>query len=218
MPNEIHEITAALAKLFMNRAVRFVQIGAADGKRGDPIYPLVFNNLAWSGMFVEPLPEHMEKLRQLHEDDSRFVFAQNAVHDKPGMREFWCVSTRAMELPHLPWWWSKVASFDRHHVESVWGGRFAPYIIKRWVQCFTLPQLIERHQLHDVQLLVIDAEGYDKNILRQIDWQQIRPEAIVFETEHMSNCTLEEINMMLNLHGFKILLNYQNNCLAMRGG
>ena len=49
------------------------------------------------------------------------------------------------------------------------------------VHCWTFHQLLERHRLDHVDLLQIDAEGYDYEILRTIDFSRLRPRFINYE-------------------------------------
>jgi hypothetical protein len=51
------------------------------------------------------------------------------------------------------------------------------------VQCWTFHQLLERHGLDHVDLLQIDAEGYDYEILRTVDFSRVRPRFINYERE-----------------------------------
>jgi hypothetical protein len=49
------------------------------------------------------------------------------------------------------------------------------------VRCTTVAALLERHGVRHLDLLQIDAEGYDHEILRTIDFDALRPRFINYE-------------------------------------
>jgi hypothetical protein len=56
----------------------FIQIGAYDGRKGDPIYELVRVNRC-SGILVEPQPDIFERLKQNYAGFSGLAFEQAAI-------------------------------------------------------------------------------------------------------------------------------------------
>ena len=54
------------------------------------------------------------------------------------------------------------------------------------MRCITFNELCRKHQVEHVDLVVIDAEGYDFEIIKTIDFEQYRPLAIVYEHVHLS--------------------------------
>jgi hypothetical protein len=56
----------------------FIQIGAYDGRKDDPIYELVQRN-RWSGILVEPQPDIFERLKQNYASFSGLAFEQAAI-------------------------------------------------------------------------------------------------------------------------------------------
>src|SRR4051812_3099016 len=61
LPTVTKRIQRELAK---RDEVFFVQIGSNDGKRNDPIHDLAIGNESWNGLFVEPVPQLFEKLKE----------------------------------------------------------------------------------------------------------------------------------------------------------
>jgi len=55
------------------------------------------------------------------------------------------------------------------------------------VKCMSLDRLLEKHEIEKLDLIQIDAEGYDWKILSQLDLRKYKPEMIIFE-----NANLEE--------------------------
>src|SRR5262245_11123069 len=97
--------------------VTFLQVGANDGLRNDPIREFVVRD-RWSGLLVEPLPDVFEMLQRnyRHVQGGRLVFVNAAVSDADGdALSFWTfrddfLRTLPLEarLEHL-----RQSSFDR---------------------------------------------------------------------------------------------------------
>jgi len=56
----------------------FIQIGAHDGRKDDPIYELVQRN-RWSGILVEPQPDVFQRLKENYAGFSGLAFEQAAI-------------------------------------------------------------------------------------------------------------------------------------------
>lgn len=176
------------------RRVRFVQIGANDGMRSDPIRGFVVRD-RWSGVLVEPLPTVFELLkanyRHLRGRGLTFVNAAISDADAPSL-PFWSYDERflaglALEerLEFL-----RKASFDRRHALGFarMKGLGESILSEIRVPCLALPSLLARHAVGDpVDLLVIDAEGHEPAILSGLKRDTPRIEAIFFESHNLGD-------------------------------
>src|SRR5262249_53068171 len=110
-----------------------------------------------------------------------------AVGDSAGIVPFFSVSARAaLDLPGLPSEYDQLGSFDPSHIIKHLGGIVKPYIIEHPVESVPLMHLLKKHQITSVDLLHIDAEGYDLRVLAQLDLSRMRPRVILFEHTHLS--------------------------------
>ena len=160
----------------------FVQIGAFDGKLDDPLYPLVCrNNL--SGIVVEPQSRAIELLQQNYADQPGVKLIQAAISHKAEERDFY--STRSYASP--------AASFDKQHL--IRHGISDDEIICQKVNCIPLMQLLGQQDVHSIDVLQIDAEGYDYEIIKQVDFDLVQPNIIRFEHMHLSD---EDLNECIN--------------------
>ena len=168
--------------------VSVVVIGANDGPTTDPSFPLLQKNPGWHGVFVEPVPYLFEKLRRNYGDSGRFTFVNAAVSSSGGASPFYFVSPDARASdPSLPSWVEQLGSFDRNHIAVQLGGRLQPFILEISVPTITLEELFSRTPQKRADLLVIDTEGHDWKILRQLDLSRWKPSVIVFE-----NCAISD--------------------------
>ena len=71
--------------------------------------------------------------------------------------------------------------FDREGVEQDFAAFWHEHRIVERVHCTTLEQLSTDYRLAQMDLLQIDAEGYDYSILRTLDFSRIRPRFINYE-------------------------------------
>ena len=169
------------------RGVFFVQIGAMDGVSFDPIHPLV-TELGWSGLLVEPLPDHFERLKSNSSGVEALRFENCAVADHTGTVDLHRIPPEVVERGELPDWANGVSSLFNDR--NVLGGRKASpedwAVIQREriaqpVACMTLPDLLERHAIDHIDLLQIDTEGADWMVLRQVPFETMRPAVIHME-------------------------------------
>jgi FkbM family methyltransferase len=172
----------------------FVQIGSNDGKSNDPFYPLLSSHPSWRALLVEPIPSLFERLKVNYADRPNTGFVNAAITDgPPGERVFYYLSDAAkVALPDLPPYYDQLGSFDRAHIFKHVGPEVEPFVLSSKFPTLSLPGLLEANEIEKVDVLHIDAEGYDWEILRQLDLQKYSPVAILFEHVHLSKEALEE--------------------------
>lgn len=163
--------------------VGFVQVGAFDGSANDPIHDLVLR-FGWRGVLVEPQPEAFARLQQTYAGIDGLVFLNAAIGPRAGTRPFYFISG---DEPGDPWWRGQVASFRREHLMKHIRDdhRLADRIASQDVRTLTLDDVFSRAPA-PVQVLQIDAEGYDGQIVASLDLDAHRPPVIRFEHKHLS--------------------------------
>lgn len=202
-PSPQEQVTRVLRKVLGGRPCFFLQIGANDGS-GDPISELIAANPDWTGMFVEPVGFVFERLKRHHGDSNRFIFENVAVGATTGEREFFYVSEDASaRLDDLPVWHHELGSFDRSHIVKHLGPRIEPFIVAERIPCVRVAELLAKHDVDRIDLLSIDIEGFDYEVLSQIDLAAHRPSVIVFEHLHLSNDERRSAIALLDDHGYR---------------
>lgn len=173
-------------KVLGGQSAFLLQIGSNDGKTGDPFYPLLQRNLQWRALFVEPIPFFFDKLTTNYPDTSRFSFEKAAINEGEAGTFFWLDPAMYREFADLPYWYEQLGSFSREHIVQQVDAKVLPYLTSAPVRGLRLVDLLERHQLEKIDILHIDAEGYDWKILSQLDLSQYRPLFILYESHHLS--------------------------------
>jgi FkbM family methyltransferase len=165
----------------------FIEIGSNDGEQHDHLRPFILSR-SWRGIMVEPVPYVFQRLRRHYGGLDRVVLENVAIADRDGRRPFYHLAEAGgRDRERLPSWYDGIGSFSREgvlaHADQI------PDIRKRLVRtevpCLTFESLCRRHRAGRVDLLLVDAEGYDWEILRQIDFHARRPRLLIYEHYHL---------------------------------
>jgi FkbM family methyltransferase len=160
------------------KRVSFVQIGANDGIKNDPIFPYV-RKYQWRGILVEPLPNLFEKLVVNYEADKALVFENVGIGDKNEEMNFYYLPPEY----NYPDWLQQIGTFDKNAIEFNLSN-FPEVIGKveaRKIKVITLKELFKKNEISKIDLLIVDAEGFEYKILRQLSELPEKPSYILFE-------------------------------------
>jgi FkbM family methyltransferase len=184
------------------RAFFFVQIGAFDGVVHDPLFERVRDG-HWHGVLVEPQEEPFEKLRRNYAGADGLRFVNAAVDSGRGQRELHRLEDGDGEaiasLAHL-------ATLSRARLED-WrlhdGGSTRAEIGSVAVECATFEDLLR--DVTYLDLLHMDAEGYDLELLKLFDFSRGAPPIVRFEHAHLARPRWDEAVALLARHGYRIV-------------
>jgi len=157
-------------------SVRFIQVGANDGVRNDPLREFILSG-AWTGLLVEPGDDQNARLHAAYAGIPGATIVDVAIWSECGRRPFHIVegadalSSFSLEtiLRHEP-------KYDdlRGMIRSI------------EVETLTLDALADGHGVSDPDVVVVDAEGCDDVVLGSFDLEARRPKLILFEHVHLS--------------------------------
>jgi len=183
--------------------VRYLQIGAFDGVTGDPMRPLIERH-GLTGILVEPQRDAFQRLRANYAaiPGSTFTFVNAAIADHDGEATLYRIAASATG----PEWLPQLASFDRSvlmgHAHLVPG--IESLIETETVRCITVATLFREAAIESVDLLQIDAEGYDAELLRLFDVPSRRPAIVRFEHKHLTADAHNDAVAMLVREGYRV--------------
>lgn len=177
--------------------LNFLQIGAHDGMHFDPVYPYVKKH-HWRGVLVEPQPRIFRKLVQNYRDELQLKFENVAIAPASGP-----IKLNIFEDETLPQHSTMLASFLAEAVTNNTHGYKSPAkaIV---VKGMPLAELLGKHKIISLDLLQIDAEGYDIEILKMLHKTALRPRAINFESAFYGREELQAGAEMLASMGYKL--------------
>jgi FkbM family methyltransferase len=191
-------------ELALNPRMTFLQIGAFDGVGQDDLRELVtVHNLR--GVLVEPQPAAFVRLQNTYRHQRQVTLLQAAIAEAEGSRDLFCHRSHA----------SMAASFDRNHLKK--HGISDHDIVAQPAPCHTVASALRVAGLDGVDMIQIDAEGYDWPIIRSIDFTRIRPRILRFEYRHMSDADADECIAHLASHGYRFILE-SHDIIAVRVG
>lgn len=163
--------------------VRFLQIGANDGRTGDRLwsfrrYP------SWSGVLVEPQEAAFHRLAMNYRRwPGRFDLVNVAVAATPGVRPFYHLA----EGEEIPGHFDQLGSLDEALVDRHRRRLSLPDALPievTEIRCVTLADLLDHSGV--VNVVAIDAEGSDAAIVAQLDLAADRPEVLAYEHIHLT--------------------------------
>jgi len=166
----------------------FIEIGSNDGEQHDHPRPFILTR-RWSGIMVEPVPYVFERLRRNYGSLPGVILERAAVADRDGEIPFYyLVDAPPKDRQRLPDWYDGIGSLSR---EAVLGHvKHIPDIESRLicepVTALTFDSLCEKHGVAQVDLIVIDTEGYDWELLQRINFATWHPELLIYEHFHLS--------------------------------
>lgn len=182
---------------------RVLVVGAYDGLANDPLARFITSHPC-QGIFVEPQAQAFERLRTNLGGRREFEFVKAAIDEQSSTREFFEVDTRDAELPA---WTAQLASFDRAHIEKheARAPGVTARIRSREVQTYSFADLLDRFAIRELDVLQIDAEGFDARLLRWFPFGRVKPGVVHYEVAHMSGEERRSTRALLESFGYRVL-------------
>jgi FkbM family methyltransferase len=192
----------------------FVQIGAFDGVTNDPVYEFVMR-YGLRGILIEPQREAFCALKENYRHQSQLVLLNVAISDRNGTRDLYRIRS---DVKGLPPWSCQVASFSldtilRHgHDIPTYGIQGIPNIEElievEQVECMTFDTLLDRYGVDRIDLLQIDAEGYDAEIVKSVNFARVKPCITCYEHMHLTSEQQDECIQILVDQGYQVAVGY----------
>ncbi len=81
--------------------------------------------------------------------------------------------------------------------------------LHRWIKAIeisvlTFQTLLQRCNVKKVDLLLIDTEGYDYIILKQINFSDVKPKVVIFEKKHLSLDDSRHARILMGNNGYQV--------------
>jgi FkbM family methyltransferase len=146
------------------RGAKALEIGAMDGVRFDALHPYLKQG-RFEAVVVEPVAEMFELLSQTYADCPNVACVRAAIADRSGPLRLYRISSDDIVKHKLPEWIHGVTSAVKGPVLSY----FADHVREETVRGLTFEDFAAEIRLAGFDVLQIDTEGYDWNVLKQID-------------------------------------------------
>ena len=191
LPNVVRGMAAEL--LLRQQRLTFVQVGAFDGQSDDDLTTLLpLDNVR--GVLIEPQPEPFAKLNERFAHFTNLALVNAAIARESGEKPFYRPKSGA----------SRLASFDRNNLLR--HGVAAKDIICQPVRCLPLDQLLAELGYEQLDVLQIDAEGYDLEVLATLDLEHWQPAVVRIEFLHLPPRQVDALVRKLSPLGYRFLI------------
>jgi len=170
----------------------FIQVGAFDGIHRDPLFNAV-SQYNLHGVVVEPQKEAFERLSVNYSDCPNLKLVNAAVSETREPRTMFTIPGG-----------TSAASFEKNHLTK--HSIDESLIVEEQVSCVTFEDLISQCCDGRVDLIQIDAEGYDFEILKMIDFEKVQPRIVRYEQHHMTSRQQSEAIEMLAERDYRFVV------------
>lgn len=193
-----------------------IQIGGNDGSQDDFINVILSKYNQAILHTIEPIPEYYKELCENYKNNKNVYCHNYAITNKSGIDFINYIPFNEK----MPIWLKGCSSFftnknilSEHWQNIVNDERLTNYlknnVYKLKVNTLTFNDFVVKENIDNFDILVVDTEGYELEILKQINLSQFTPKIIILE---FHNHTDEDKNKMLEI--FKIN-NYYHEILQM---
>ena len=188
--------------LYENNLInRIVQIGANDGVRFDELRKFIVKSDKIKALLVEPISEYFSNLKNNYKEQRNILLENSAISISGEDKLMFKVDKKFYELysDHV----YGISSFKKNHLLN--HGVRNKHIVSEKINTIKIKDLLKKHNFQDLDLLYIDAEGYDGEIILDfIQNVETRP-ILVFEYIHINHKVFKKVIKMLEQNNYKIL-------------
>lgn len=214
-------LQARIQETFKNYPeVFFIQVGSNDGITGDPIHNLIVENKNYSGIFIEPVDFCFKRLQEnyknVYNSKNRLIFENLAIGLTADRKKIYYLpeDARQKSFSELPNTYDQLGSFNINHIIKHLGEQIIPYIVETEVDCCPLQAVLDKHNVGRIDLVHIDVEGFDFQVLSQIDLEKYKPKLILYEHTHLTESEKEQADSWLGRYDYSVY-KYRGDTLAI---
>jgi FkbM family methyltransferase len=144
----------------------------------------------------------MERLRNAYRGVNDLIFENVGIAGQNGTMDFYYLPPKYSE----PDWLQQIGTFDKNaillNLENY--PELLDKIETRKIATLTLKELLGKNNISKTDLLIIDAEGFEYKILKQLDQLEEKPDYILFEWGCMDNNDQNRLYEFLNSQRYRL--------------
>jgi hypothetical protein len=177
--------------------MKVFQIGVCKGN--DDLTELIKNKDIELLVLVEPNSFHNDDIEKCYENIKNKHIENIVINNDSNKKE---VSFYLHENDGPLF---EVASLEKWHILK--HGYHEQGIIEYKIQSLTINQLFDKYQVKDIDILFIDAEGFDDSIIKSIDFSKYNIKNIYYENLHLKS----NVEDFLENYNYKIVYKVGQN-------
>ena len=174
-------------------------------------------------LLVEPVPHNVDAIKENLKEFKNIIIEPVAISNINEKKDFYFVKGNSINKLKKHWA-SGIGSFDKNHLISHRSKRFLIEdndIDKVVIETLRFKDLIKKHSITEIEKIIIDVEGFEYEILSDIDLAEIKINSIMFEYKHFdgylkSGDKLQEIIQKFEKNNYKVSKIDKENILAIK--
>ena len=174
-------------------------------------------------LLVEPVPHNISAIKENLKEFKNVHLEPVAVASVRETKNFFFVKATSINKLKKHWA-SGIGSFNKNHLLNHRTKRFLieeDDIDKILIKTVKFEDLIEKYSITEIDKILIDIEGYEYEILRDMDLKKVRINSILFEYKHFDGYQktgekLEEILKKFEENNYKTSKVDEENILAVK--
>ena len=174
---------------------KIIQVGANDGQSDDFLFKCFNENL--EAILIEPIEDAFIKLKKNYKNFKKVKCLNLAVDIENKKKQIFSVNTKFLEFYKKKYnddnvdWLNVLSSFDKKHL--IRHGIKQSHIVSKSIECNTFFEIIDTYNFQDLDLLIVDTEGYDCKLINNfLETINIKP-IIIFEWIHGDKIEIEDL-------------------------
>ena len=206
----ILNLNLILKKIFDNQKIKcLIQIGANDGSRFDELN-IFIKKYKIKSILVEPINEYFEDLKKNYKNLENVYFENSAITVGTKEKEIYAVNYKNLNDydDHI----KGISSFDKNHL--IKHGVKSNHILKKKINCISILNLLKKYNISDLDILFIDAEGYDGDILIDFFNSSNQEPILIFEYIHIENKIFKDLVNILSKKNYSYF-NINENLICL---
>ena len=174
-------------------------------------------------LLVEPVPHNISAIKENLKEFKNIHLEPVAVASVRETKDFFFVKATSINKLKKHWA-SGIGSFNKNHLLNHRTKRFLieeDDIDNIPIKTVKFEDLIEKYSITEIDKILIDIEGYEYEILRDMDLKKVRINSILFEYKHFDGYQktgekLEEILKKFEENNYKTSKVDEENILAIK--
>ena len=174
-------------------------------------------------LLVEPVPHNISAIKENLKEFKNVHLEPVAVASVRETKDFFFVKATSINKLKKHWA-SGIGSFNKNHLLNHRTKRFLieeDDIDKIPIKTVKFEDLIEKYSITEIDKILIDIEGYEYEILRDMDLKKVQINSILFEYKHFDGYQktgekLEEILKKFEENNYKTSKVDEENILAVK--
>ncbi len=190
---------------------RFVQVGGFDGVSNDYLHEFLVSHVV-RGVILEPQQEAFKNLTAAYRDHPAIAMCRAAIASTPGQVKLYKIADDFRYAPSGEPVPHSIASLDpRHPVRYMRkNAEWLPAKVKdeellAWelVDALDMPSVLAKYDLNELELLFVDAEGFDGEVVRQT-LSVCKPLVINYEHKSLPRRERQALWKLLENNGYSL--------------